>query len=218
MDAVLAIIKLGYKYDAKAIAKDVVARILGCRLEVAGVKKNHESGDAGGETDAGEDGGSGQGQAATTPPVLWDSDYAIPLANLAHVCGLKNVLPLALYACYQRGRQYVIDGVTLADGAYKRLDNALVAKVTADSVSFGDPVNGCVPSRHAKTCWKDFKYPPEPQHSVEKTHPIGTLEDWRSFCLNREMCSWCIGSVESRYKKQIQHYFAKVIPEAFGLL
>lgn len=70
MDAALAIIKLGYKYDEKAIAKDVVARILGCRLEVAGVRKNHEGGDAGGETDAGEDGELGQGQAATTPPVL----------------------------------------------------------------------------------------------------------------------------------------------------
>ncbi|GJE89644.1 hypothetical protein PsYK624_057480 [Phanerochaete sordida] len=216
-DAALAIIKLGSKYKAKEISKDAIARIKASRMVIAGVDRSFGSGGNGDAAGGGEDGGFGKGPSAEAQSMTWDPVYAVPLANLAYDLGIKSILPLALYACYQRGRQNLVDGVVLPDGSHVRLHDTLLAKVSAD-ISFEDPLDDLLPARHAKTCWKDFCYPLAPESALPKTHPLGILEDWKSVCLKRTMCDWCVRSVESRCNKKVQQLFAKAITKAFGLL
>ncbi|EKM61651.1 uncharacterized protein PHACADRAFT_248380 [Phanerochaete carnosa HHB-10118-sp] len=116
-----------------------------------------------------------------------------------HDVGLKSVLALALYACYQN----VNNGATLPDGTHEQLHDVLLAKVTANSILFGDPLDECFPSQHANTCWKDFRYPLGPQSVHPMTHPLAVLEDWKDVCLKKDTCSWCTRPVESRYKERV---------------
>lgn len=226
MRAVLAMLNLGWKYDAPTIREEAQHRVIHSAFSIISRSPEvHE------ETAA----------RHVASAVVWRQVDAIPLAKLAyhHRDIFGDILPVALYACCQLSSNDLVDGFKFEDRspeaeclASELLKKVLTARrnlvemsktILNGIASAGNPSCACTfllagDRTPRSRCWEGGKgaraVSPKLQSRHATWHPALKLEMWRSHWANKTLCSKCLSWFNTTFETTSR----KLVKDLPGLL